>query len=103
MEKFLTFIFITFLVLYLGGMLGRWFLRRWIVKKQEEFTRRFGEQGGATFRQYTWSSGSNGQQTTRKEGEIKVQTTMRQQKKASRQVGDYVEYEEVEECRTEDN
>ncbi len=105
MFTFLKIIFITFVVLYLAGLLGRWFLRRWIMKKQEEFTRRFDGQGGATFRQYTWSSRQGyDRQPPKQEGEIKVQRTARQGKKVRGQIGEYVEYEEVEveETRTDD-
>lgn len=84
----LEFIFITILVIWLMGVLGRFLLRRWIARKQREFARQFGgaQYGGRT----------SGRKNNRREGEVSVQQTAPAEKKVSKAVGDYVEFEEVE-------
>lgn len=95
MKAFLTFILITVLVMYLIGIIGRWWLRKWIYRKQREFENRFGNTGG--YRQYTWTQGGPGKDgKVKEEGEVKVQKTTHAHKKVSGCVGDYVDYEEVE-------
>ncbi|MCD7970336.1 MAG: DUF4834 family protein [Alistipes sp.] len=98
METFLTFIFVTVLVLYLAGQLGKWLLRRWILRKQREFAEKFGEQAAGFGQAYTWSTGTRRQrQSATAEGEIRVQRTRREEKKARGQIGEYVDFEEVKE------
>lgn len=89
MESFLTFILIVVLAFYLIGWLGRILLRRWIARKQQEMAGRF--TGNAGY-------GSRGEGSkARKEGEVTIQSKGSADKKVGRNVGDYVEYEEVEE------
>lgn len=61
------------------------------MRKQREFSQRFGEG-----RQYGAGSGRPDRRAGRKEGEINVQRTAPEDKKVSKTVGEYVEFEEVE-------
>lgn len=90
MGDFLTFIFITILVIWVLGQLGRIFVRRWLAKKQREFAQQFGgpQPGGQPRNQ--------SRRQSKKEGEVVVQQTAHLEKKVSKSVGDYVEFEEVE-------
>lgn len=93
MEGFLTFILIAILSFYVLGQVGKWMLRRWVARKQREMGEMFGADGGA-FRQYT--RGGNGRREAKREGEVEVQRPVQPEKKVGKNVGDYVEYEEVE-------
>lgn len=80
--------------MWLLGLLGRVLLRAWIVKKQRQFAEQFGPD--AQYRQsWTWTAGGS-RRDPAKEGEIKVRQTTQIEKKVSKAVGDYVEFEEVE-------
>lgn len=94
---FLKVIFFIIVGFYLFGLIGRLLLRHWVMKKQKEFQQN-GNAGGYTFKQYTWGTGADrtSQRATR-EGEIKVEKTAGTHKKVSKQVGDYVDYEEIKE------
>lgn len=97
MDKFLSFIFYTIITLWLLGLLGRWLMRRWLRKKQREFSEQFG--GGAQYQRNRSSRRQNG-----REGDVRVQQTARIEKKVSGNVGEYVDFEEVkntEECDKE--
>lgn len=86
----LEFIFITVVVIWLVGLLGRWFLRWWLVKKQRELSERFGGGAGQTRGRGAARRGN------RPEGDVSVRQTAPVQKKVNKSVGDYVEFEEVE-------
>lgn len=92
MEGFITFLFITALVIYLIRLAVPALLRWWIAKKQREFAGQFGT-GGQQSGSYS--------STRRKarEGEISVQQTVPSKKKVSKDVGDYVEFEEEVEIK----
>lgn len=101
MEGFITFIFITIVGFYALGLIGRLLLKYWVRKKQREFSQQFGQNpnAGGFYKQYTWgasrASGNDTQQKT-KEGEVKIeQTASAKPKKVSKDVGDYVDYEEI--------
>lgn len=98
MEGFLTFILLSVLIFYLLGMVGRWALLHWVRKKQREF-----ENGnGSTYsRTYSWGSArardrESGGRSARPEGEVSIQQTHASEKKVNKNIGDYVEYEEVD-------
>lgn len=101
MEAFFSFIFFTIVGFYVLGLIGKLLLRYWIRKKQREFSQNFGQgasQGGSTFRQYTWGNGANNPRSSEKprEGEVKIeQTASAKPKKVNKNVGDYVDYEEI--------
>ena len=96
MEAFLSFLFFLILGFYVVGALGRWLLRRWIGKKQQEFAERFGGASGGEFRGYSWNFGARTRRPSPREGEVTVQQISRVPKKrVSGTVGDYVEFEEV--------
>ncbi|MCC8089548.1 MAG: DUF4834 family protein [Rikenellaceae bacterium] len=99
---FLEIILIIVAVFYLTGILGRYLLRRFIARKQKEFEERFGQGQGGYYKQYTWGSGNKTRNETAEEGEIKITATGKTTKKINSQVGDYVEYTEIEE-KTENN
>lgn len=92
---FLTVLFFIVVGFYLLGLLGKLLLTYWIRKKQREFA----EGGGGFSRTYTWSSGRRQASRPRPEGDISVQRTEAARGRVNRSVGDYVEYEEVEENR----
>lgn len=81
----MEFILITILTIWLVGLLGRWLLQRWVLRKQREFAEQF---GGGT---------GQARRNSRPEGDVSVQQTAPIHKKVNRSVGDYVEFEEVAE------
>lgn len=91
MEAILSFIVIAVLIFYLIGFIGRTFLSYWIRKKQQEFAQ--GKGSGPFFQWRTGPSAS--QKSKRPEGEVTVEKTHTPQPKVNRNVGDYVEYEEL--------
>lgn len=97
METFISIIFFTVVGLYLLGLMGKFLLRRWILKKQREFQEQFGGQAGQgqSYRQ-SWSFGGNRHNEPSKEGEIKVETSVNNsEKRIKKDVGEYVDYEEI--------
>lgn len=108
MEAFFTFLLFTFVGLWLLGVIGRWLLRGWIARKQREFQQQFGgdpasednRRGG--FRGFYSPFGNTSHQRKRgKEGEVTVtQNTRRSQYEVGKGVGEYVEFEEVEQTST---
>lgn len=108
MEAFFTFLLFTFVGLWLLGVIGRWLLRDWIARKQREFQQQFGgdpasednRRGG--FRGFYSPFGNTAHQRKRgKEGEVTVtQNTRRSQYEVGKGVGEYVEFEEVEQTST---
>lgn len=97
MEGFLTFILLSVLFFYLLGRVGRWALLHWVRKKQREF-----ENGNGTYsRTYAWGSGwardrESGGRSARPEGEVSIRQTHASEKKVNKNIGDYVEYEEID-------
>ena len=89
MEALLTFLFFLIAGVYLISLLGRVFFSYWIRKKQREFS----EGKGDFFRTYTW--GRSNRPPKRPEGDITVSTTKQTEKKINKNVGDYVDFEEV--------
>lgn len=87
----LTVLFFIIAGFYLAGLLGRLLLGYWIRKKQKEFG------GGGFTRTYTW--GGRREASGRKpEGDVTVSRTQASpEKKINRNVGDYVDYEEIKE------
>lgn len=94
MEGFISFIFYAIITVWLLGLLARFLLRRWVNKKQREFSERFGD--GAQYGRQSHRGGGRSQRKTGNEGDIHVQQTVRIEKKVSNNVGEYVEFEEVE-------
>lgn len=96
MAAFLSFILTAILVIWLIGLLGRVMLRVWLVKKQRQFAEQFGPD--AQYRQSNWARAAGGSphRDPAGEGEVRVQKTAQMEKKVSKAVGDYVEFEEVE-------
>lgn len=94
MGSFLSFILITIFVIWLIGLVGRLLLRAWIVKKQRQFAEQFGPD--AQYKQNGWTRAAGGsfRGDTPDEGEVRVRQTMPVEKKVSKVVGDYVEFEE---------
>ena len=73
---------------------GRLALGYWIRKKQREFAES-GQAGGFS-RTYTW--GGRKASRSRAEGDVTVQQTQASpRKKINKNVGDYVDYEEIKE------
>lgn len=101
MEGFISFIFFTIVGFYALGLIGRLLLKYWVRKKQREFSQQFGQGAnpGGFYKQYTWGARQapgNDRQQKPKEGEVKIeQTASTKPKKVSKEVGDYVDYEEI--------
>lgn len=107
MEKFLTIMLFIFVGFWLMGIIGRWLLRYWILKKQRQFARQFGGDlnnagtfGGKNFRGFYSFGGFPGgnsaqaeQPDPKKEGEITI-TRRSSTTTVSKSVGEYIEYEE---------
>ena len=89
MEALLTFLFFLIAGFYLISLLGRVFFSHWIRKKQRQFS----EGKGDFFRAYTWRQ--TDRSSKRSEGDITVSTTRQTEKKINKNVGDYVDFEEV--------
>lgn len=85
----LTILFFILVGFYLFGLLGKLLLTRWIRKKQQEFARGTGEFS----RTYTWGRG--GAERSKPEGDVTIQQPTSPSKKINKDVGDYVDYEEV--------
>lgn len=97
MGTFLSVIFFIIFGFYLLGLIGRLILSLFIRKTQRDF-----EKGKGPFtRTYSWGTGGrqsqNRQPKAQPEGEITVEYREATEKKVSKQVGDYVEFEEIEE------
>ena len=90
------YILMGFLVILLLGILAfRYYVYR---------MRRRMEENGETFRTYTWGTGRNRgnyENGSKRDGEVTIKSTGRKEKMVSREVGDYVEYEEIREERSE--
>lgn len=87
MEGFLTVLLFIVVGFWLAGKIGRWTLRRWVTKRQQQFAQQF---GGA----YGNNPGS-GSRKPRPEGEITVtQNASKATPSVSKSVGEYVEFEE---------
>ena len=96
---FLTTVFFVLFGLYIFGLVVKVLFRVWIVRK----ARQFQQGGGGNFRTYTWGTGgANGGQESRPrrkpEGAVTVEQAAPRQKRVSKSVGDYVEFEEVEDA-----
>jgi hypothetical protein len=89
---FLTFIFVLLVVIWFVGLVARGLLARWLRKRTDEYNRRAKEAQKEARR-----AARNG-----REGEVTIEaqrTTFR--KKVSRNVGDYVDFEEITEVTEE--
>ncbi|MDD3108410.1 MAG: DUF4834 family protein [Alistipes sp.] len=85
----LTVLLSIFVIIYLTGLLGRILFSYWIRKKQREMG--LDPSGG-----FSWGvRGSRERPRTQAEGDITVQKAQTQAKKINKNVGDYVDYEEV--------
>ncbi|MEG1793520.1 MAG: hypothetical protein RRZ64_08130 [Rikenellaceae bacterium] len=96
MGNFLSFIFITILTIYLLGFLGRLFFRIWISRKLKEIERN----GGASpnGQPFFWSKSWGGAAPkSPKEGSVKVTKVTEDARTVDKKLGEYVEYEEVDE------
>lgn len=97
-ESVLTFIFFFVVSVWLLSKIGGWLLRRWVLKKQREMEAQF---GGAAGSGHGRSRGV-GTRNKRAEGEVSVEHTSPVEKRVNKSVGDYVDFEEVEETVTEE-
>ena len=90
----LTILFFIVVGIYLMGLVGRLALGYWLRKKQREFAES-GQARGYS-RNYTW--GGRKASRSRAEGDVTVQQTQASpRKKINKNVGDYVDYEEIKE------
>lgn len=93
----LSTIFYIIAGLVLFALIGSYILRRRIRKMQEEAS-----QQGAHYRTYTWNFGggrqstesTNSSQANRNEGRVRVETSVKPQKRVNDDVGEYVDFEE---------
>lgn len=108
MEVFLSIIICTVLGFWLLGIVTRWLLRYWIIKKQREMAQKFGSQGGFEsfgsgnfqgfygFGQQNQASGQDNKSDNKKEeGKVTIQQTQKREGyTVNRKIGEYVEFEE---------
>ena len=91
LETMLEFIFFFIVGIYLFGLLGRLLLKYWIRKQQQAF-----ENGTGPFtRTYTWGTQGRRRPAPKPEGDVTIQQSRASEKKVSKNVGDYVDYEEI--------
>lgn len=81
------------LLALVGLLVIRYRIRRLQRRMEQE-----AGQGGA-YRTYTWGFGQERRKENRYDGDVTVQRTTAPRKKVSREVGEYVDYEDVEEQR----
>lgn len=84
--------------LVLLGLVGLLVIRYRIRRLQRRMEQEAG-QGGAAYRTYTWGFGQERRKENRRDGDVTVERTATPRKKVSREVGEYVDYEDVEEQR----
>ena len=94
MATFFGIIFFIIIGFYLLGLLGRLLIRFLIMRKMKQFGMDGGGAGGAygAFGR-TFTFGGRREPQPKKEGEVTI-TGVREERKVSEQVGEYVEYEE---------
>lgn len=97
MTSILTFIFTAIIVIYLIGFVGRFLFRIWVARKLREMERNGGNPGQPFF----WSKSWGAAPKPPKEGSVKVTKEGDDIRKVDKTLGEYVEYEEVEEDETE--
>lgn len=86
--KFLTFLFFLFVGIWLVGLIFRGAINRWLRKRTEEYNRAAQQAQKEARRQARGN----------KEGDVVIETTRTTtEKKVRRDVGDYVEFEEITE------
>lgn len=108
-EKLLSIILFIFIGFWLLGLIGRWFLRYWIVKKQRQMEEQM-RNGGSPFQSFGNGRGfagfygfgggnpaARGTAEKRPEGEIKVEKIKEEESHVNHKIGEYVEFEEVKE------
>ena len=85
--NFWTFILVTILIFWLLGIVGRTAFGIWLHRRQRRFA---GEFGGA-------QQGRNARRAAeRREGYVSIRKTAFEEKTVNKNVGDYVEFEEIE-------
>lgn len=107
MEMFLSFILFIVIGFWLLGIIGRWALRSFILRKQREMEEQFGSGGGSqtfgsgNFRGfYTFGGSPGGSRSSapKSEGEITVERNQEPDGQGvSKKIGEYVEFEEIAE------
>ncbi len=92
----IKFLLIVVLVVYLIGFVGRLLFRMWIRKIRKEFIGSGGNgPAGSYYRQYTWGKSGENRKKEQKEGEVQVRAGNSPRQRINREIGDYVDYEEV--------
>ncbi len=101
-EAFISFVICAILGFYLLGFIGRIALKFFIRKKTREFQEQFGAKGNYNGQsQSNWNRSANTNSSTQQdeakeeEGKIHVQQAANTEKRVSRNVGEYVDFEEV--------
>ncbi|MFI3294918.1 MAG: DUF4834 family protein [Rikenellaceae bacterium] len=85
---FISVLLTIIFVIWALGLIGRIFLRAWVIRLQRKFNQ------GQTHTGYGRSSGQSS--SSRAQGDINIQKTKEQQKTVPKNVGDYVEFEELD-------
>lgn len=93
MEGFLTFIIFLILGFYVLGFIGKLALKYYLKRMQKRFTN--GNAGH--YQQYTYNFGGQKQSTEKhNEGDVFIsQASEPKEKKFKKDVGDYVDFEEI--------
>ena len=92
---FLEFLLGLILFFYLLGWIGRLLLRLWVCRMQRKFEQNPQE---GNFRTYTWNFGGHNRRpnTPKQEGDITIKTNTSSSKQVREDIGDYVDFEEIE-------
>ena len=90
MGAFFSFLLSTIIIVYLIGLVGRLVLRWWVQRKM----RQMGADGSGYY-------GGRRQPKT-KEGTVKITQVTRETRAVDKNLGEYVDYEEIEEVVEEE-
>lgn len=102
---FIELMVTIFLGLWLFGVVSKWLLRYWLLKKQREMEQQMrdggfagGSFGSGNFKGFYTNFGGNAgqqQQPKKPEGEVTIEKTEEPKKHVNSKIGEYVDFEEV--------
>jgi len=94
----LAFLLYTIIGFWLLGIISKWALRAFILRKQRQMEEQFGSGGGGFSGFGGFGRGGSHANTRKSEGEVTIeQTEVRQDGyTVNKKIGEYVEFEEVE-------
>ncbi len=93
MGAMLKFLFFFLLIVYLFALAGKLLLKGFVNRRTREFAERYADAQRQQQKQQ--------RQQRHREGEVTVERIEVKEKQVSRKVGEYVEYEEIEQIKEE--